>query len=170
MHVNRDYILPSEPQGNLTGPLHPLVCHKNCISKGLGSKAKTERLWETLQPVLKQVSRFLSEDNAMLPWLPLTFGQVEVKQGGRKILKYNMTSNPTEHTKAVLQRLRDMGGKVKFMFSAIRTKTVPEKEDEKAVERGKKLKAGEGKSLVPKASDVDDDDEDETEEVEKDDG
>jgi hypothetical protein len=169
--VNRDYVLPSKPQGDLTGPLHPLVCRKNWIFKGLGSKAKTDKLWDTLQPTLRQVSRFLSEENTMLPWLPLMFGHVEVEQGGRNVLKYNMPSNPTAHIKAVLQRLRDMDGKVKFMFGAIRAKTAQEKEGEKAAEKAKMLQAGGGNGLVPKTSDDDgDDDEDEMEEFEKDDG
>lgn len=76
--VKRDYVLPSKPQGDLTGPLHPLVCRENWIFKGLGDETETEKLWDTLQPILRQVSRFLSEENAMLPWLPLMFGHVEI--------------------------------------------------------------------------------------------
>jgi hypothetical protein len=63
---------------------------------------------------LRQTSKFLSEENAMLAWLQLGFGKLINGEGGRQILMSDMPDNPKQELQQVIRELRDMVGKVKF--------------------------------------------------------
>jgi hypothetical protein len=141
--TKRYYIFPEPSEGDLNGPLHPLVARNNWILNAENKYNRFTKLWEPLESALKQTSKFLSEENAMLAWLPLRFGKLINGEGGRQILMYDMPDNPKQELQQVIRELRDMAGKVKFCFGAIRVRTMQEIEDEEKEDRERRRKAGE---------------------------